>query len=87
MKLDIKRKCPYCDKILDGVIETNGCDTNQPRPGDYTVCSGWLGYLEFTEKGFKRLELNKIKDKDAKRQLSIAVQRIKQWKHESSFLN
>ncbi len=87
MKLGIKRKCPYCGKTLDSVIETDGSDINQPRPGDYTICIRCCGYLEFTKTGFKKLDFDLIKDKSAKKQLSIAVQRIKQWKAETSHLN
>ena len=87
MKLDIKRKCPYCSHTLDGVIETNGKDTNYPRPGDYTVCLACCGFLEFTKTSFKKLDFDSIKDKNARKQLSIAVQRIKQWRTETSHLN
>lgn len=87
MILDIKRECPDCGKILDGVIETNGNDTNLPRPGDYTVCLGCYAFLEFTETSFKKLDFDSIKNKEAKRELSLAVKRIKQWKDLTSHLN
>lgn len=87
MILDIKRECPYCGKILDGVIETNGNDTNLPKSGDYTVCIGCYGCLEFTETGFNKLDFDSIKDEHARTELKNAIQRIKQWKIESRHLH
>jgi hypothetical protein len=43
--------CPSCHKTLDAVGEvgTGSKSTQQPQPGDLTVCTGCLRVLCFTE--------------------------------------
>ena len=77
MRLPIKRFCPHCGKKLDAALPIADTGELQPKPGDYTLCFGCCGYLEFTKTGFKKLNINKIKNVQIRRELKQAMEYIK----------
>jgi len=77
MRLPIKRFCPHCGKKLDAALPVSDTTELQPKPGDYTLCFGCCGYLEFTEAGFKKLNINKVKNVQNRRELKQLRQYIK----------
>lgn len=42
-------KCPECGWEMNGVTQMGSAHTEQPAPGDHTVCINCTAWLAFTE--------------------------------------
>lgn len=76
MKLDVKPMCPYCDKMLDGMVASDGSAAH-PKDGDYSICLYCHGYLEFKTTHYNKLNLRDVEDIKLKEELRSVRKLIK----------